>query len=123
MNITHLSVVSVPVADLQVAKTFYTQTLGFMVIRDMVANEQRWVELAPAGSPVSLILVTWFPQMPPGALQGLVLDTDNILEAHKTLLKRGVQVSPIETDQWGSFIHFTDPDGNGLILRQESSAR
>jgi catechol 2,3-dioxygenase-like lactoylglutathione lyase family enzyme len=87
MNITHLSLVSVPVADQQVAKTFYTQTLGFTVVRDIVEGSQRWVELAPNGKATTITLVTWFPEMAPGSLQGLVFDTDNAVPsvcAHRT---------------------------------------
>lgn len=118
MNITHIAIVSVPVADQQVAKAFYTETLGFTVVRDTVEDEQRWVELAPPGAATTITLVTWFPQMSPGNLQGLVLDTDNIAQAYEELKARGVEILPIESDRWGQFARFTDPDGNGLVFRQ-----
>ena len=122
MNITHLSLVSVPVADQQVAKTFYTEMLGFTVVRDIVAGEQRWVELAPNGKATTITLVTWFPEMSPGSLQGLVFDTDNIAQAYEELRARGVDIFPIESDPWGQYARFKDPDGNGLVLRQKSPA-
>ena len=122
MNITHLSLVSVPVADQQVAKTFYTEKLGFTVVRDIVADEQHWVELAPNGKAATITLVTWFSEMPPGSLQGLVFDTDNITQAYEELLARGVDVFPIESDPFGHYARFKDPDGNGLVLRQKSPA-
>jgi catechol 2,3-dioxygenase-like lactoylglutathione lyase family enzyme len=118
MHITHIAIVSVPVADQQVAKAFYTETLGLMVVRDTTEDEQRWVELAPPGAATTMTLVTWFPQMSPGNLQGLVLDTDNIAQAYEELKARGVEILPIESDRWGQFARFTDPDGNGLVLRQ-----
>lgn len=118
MKITHIGLVSVPVADQQAAKTFYTETLGFTVIRDTIEDEQRWVELAPPGAATTITLVTWFPQMSPGNLQGLVLDTDNIAQAYEELKGRGVDILPIESDPYGHFARFTDPDGNGLVLRQ-----
>ena len=118
MHITHLAIVSVPVADQQVAKAFYTETLGLMVVRDTTEDEQRWVELAPPGAATTMTLVTWFPQMSPGNLQGLVLDTDNIAQAYEELKARGVEIFPIESDRWGQFARFTDPDSNGLVLRQ-----
>lgn len=74
MKITHIAIVSVPVADQQVAKAFYTETLGLTVVRDTAEGEQRWVELAPPGAATTMTLATWFPQMSPGNLQGLVLD-------------------------------------------------
>src|SRR6266566_472540 len=84
----------------QVAKAFYTETLGFTVVRDTMEDEQRWVELAPSGAATTITLVTWFPQMSPGNLQGLVLDTDNIAQAYEELKARGVEILPIESDQW-----------------------
>jgi catechol 2,3-dioxygenase-like lactoylglutathione lyase family enzyme len=117
--ITHLSLVSVPVADQQVAKAFYAETLGFRVVRELVEGDQQWVELAPNGVAPTITLVTWFPQMSPGSLQGLVFDTDDIVRASEALQARGVEVAPIERDPWGQYARFTDPDGNGLVLRQK----
>ncbi len=122
MNITHIGLVSVPVTDQQRAKAFYVETLGLTVIRDTVEDGQRWVELAAPGAATAITLVTWFPQMPPGGLQELVFDTDHITEACETLRARGVEVLPIEADRWGQFARFTDPDGNGLVLRQQQAA-
>jgi catechol 2,3-dioxygenase-like lactoylglutathione lyase family enzyme len=121
MNITHLSLVSVPVVDQQVAQTFYTETLGFTVVRDIVEGSQRWVELAPNGKATTITLVTWFPEMAPGSLQGLVFDTDNIAQVSEELRMRGVDILSIESDPWGQYARFKDPDGNGLVLRQRSS--
>jgi catechol 2,3-dioxygenase-like lactoylglutathione lyase family enzyme len=105
-----------------VAKIFYAETLGFTVVRDTVEGEQRWVELGPTDTGPTVTLVTWFPQMPAGSLQGLVLDTDDIAQACEELRARGVELSPIESDQWGQFARFNDPDGNGLVFRQRSPA-
>jgi len=121
MNITHLSLVSVPVADPLIAKTFYTKMLGFAVVREIATSEQQWVELAPNGSAATITLVTWFPEMSPGSLQGLVFDTDDIAQAYEELKARGVEIFPIESDPWGQYARFKDPDGNGLVLRQRSS--
>ena len=119
MKINRIAIISLPVADQQVAKAFYTETLGFTVIRDNpFENEQRWIELAPPGAATTITLVTWFPHMPPGSIHGLVLDTDNIAEAHETLKTRGLNISPIETAPWGQFALFKDPDGNGWELQQ-----
>ena len=122
MNITHLALVSVPVTDQERAKTFYTEKLGFTVVRELALGEQRWVELAPPGSAATMTLVTWFPQMAPGSLQGLVFDTENIAQASEDLLARGVDILPIESDPFGQYARFTDPDGNGLVLRQKAPA-
>lgn len=122
MNITHLALVSVPVTDQERAKTFYTEKLGFTVVRELVAGEQLWVELAPPESAATITLVTWFPQMAPGSLQGLVFDTDDLASAAAELQARGVAINSIETDPWGQYARFTDPDGNGLVLRQKAPA-
>lgn len=118
MNITHLALVSVPVADQERAKTFYTEQLGFAVVRELALGDQRWVEVAPPGSTATITLVTWFPQMAPGSLQGLVFDTENITQTSEELKARGVEMLPIESDPFGHYARFTDPDGNGLVLRQ-----
>jgi predicted enzyme related to lactoylglutathione lyase len=120
VNITHLSLVSVPVADQHVAKSFYTEMLRFTVARELVEGEAQWVELALNGTTPTITLVTWFPQMPAGSLQGLVFDTDNIAQAREELRARGVEISPIEGDPWGQYARFSDPDGNGLLLRQKA---
>ena len=120
-HITHLSLVSVPVVDQQVARAFYAETLGFEVVRELVEGEQQWVELAPNGTTPTITLVTWFPQMSPGSLQGLVFDSDDIAQASEALRARGVEVSPIERDPWGQYARFNDPDGNGLVLRQKAT--
>src|SRR5579872_6483514 len=122
MNITHLALVSVPVTDQARAKTFYTEKLGFTVVRELALGEQRWVELAPPGSEATMTLVTWFPQMAPGSLQGLVFDTDTLAQASEELKARGVDILPIESDPFGQYARFTDPDGNGLVLRQKAPA-
>jgi catechol 2,3-dioxygenase-like lactoylglutathione lyase family enzyme len=119
VKINRIAIISVPVADQQVAKAFYTEKLGFTVIRDNpFEDDQRWIELAPPGAATTITLVTWFPHMPPGSIHGLVLDTDNIAEAHETLKTRGLKISPIETAPWGQIALFKDPDGNGWELQQ-----
>jgi len=121
MNVKQIAIISVPVVDQEVSKAFYTETLGFTVTLEAVDGEQRWVELAPPGSTATITLVTWFPQMSPGTLQGLVLDTDNIEQAYEELKARGVEAEPIEHTQWAQFVRFKDPDGNGLVFRQKET--
>jgi catechol 2,3-dioxygenase-like lactoylglutathione lyase family enzyme len=117
-----IAIVSVPVADQEAAKAFYRDKLGFEVVSDNpMGPDQRWIELAPEGSQTSITLVTWFEQMPPGTVQGLVLETDDIETTRASLLARGVEVSPIDETYWGKFATFADPDGNGWALTQISS--
>ena len=120
MALTHLRVVSIPVADQERAKTFYVDVLGFELRVDASFQEgQRWVEVAPPGAETSLTLVTWFPTMPPGGISGLVLECDDIDATFAALSERGVVFAgPIEEAPWGRFATFTDPDGNGWVLAQ-----
>jgi catechol 2,3-dioxygenase-like lactoylglutathione lyase family enzyme len=119
MRLSHLQVVSIPVADQDRAKTFYTEVLGFALLADNPMGEnQRWVQVGPAGAETSLTLVTWFPSMPPGSTQGLVLATDEIDEAYRVLSARGLRFhGPIEAAPWGRYATFADPDGNGWVLQ------
>lgn len=121
MKINHVSVVSIPVTDQQAAKAFYTEKLGFTLIRENpMGPDQQWVQVGPAGAETSFTLVTWFPQMAPGSVQGVVLATDDVVEAHATLQERGVGVSAVENAPWGTFLTFSDPDGNGFVLQQNT---
>ena len=91
-HITHLRLVSIPVADVDRAKAFYIDVLGFEERFDGPFGEgMRWVELAPPDAQASIALVTWFDQMPPGSLTGLVLDTPDARAAFETLTERGVE--------------------------------
>jgi catechol 2,3-dioxygenase-like lactoylglutathione lyase family enzyme len=123
MKINRISVVSIPVSDQQAARAFYTEKLGFETIADNpMGPNQRWVQLGLPGAETSITLVTWFPNMPPGCAQGLVLATDDIAGTHASLQAQGVTISAIETQPWGQFATFTDPDGNGWVLQQQASS-
>ncbi len=112
-----LSVVSIPVSDQERAKAFYRDVLGFDLIREVeFGNDRRWVQLKPPSGPVTISLVTWFEAMPPGCVQGLVLDTGDIELMHQRLSARGLIIGAIEHQDWGSYAGFADPDGNGWLL-------
>jgi uncharacterized glyoxalase superfamily protein PhnB len=83
----------------------------------------RWVELAPPGSQATIALVTWFEQMAPGSVTGLVLDTPDARAARDALAERGVEfTSDVREDPWGTSASFVDPDGNGWVLMQSPAA-
>jgi len=118
--IESVRIVSVPVGDQERAKSFYVGALGFELRSDEGWGDgMRWVEVAPKGSAASLTLVTWFESMPPGALQGLVVDTDDIHATHQELAANGVPFDFPPTEMpGGTQAVFHDPDGNGLVLSQ-----
>lgn len=116
MNLTHISILSIPVKDQDIAKAFYAEKLGLTVLRDETFGPQRWIQLVPADAQTSITLVT--DGMTPGSQQGIVLATKDIRADHKTLSERGVAISEIEEMPWGMSATFTDPDGNGWVLQQ-----
>ena len=117
-----ISVVSIPVKDQQASKSFYTNMLGCKVIEEVPfrsnGDTKLWLQLQLPGVETTLSLVNWIPQMTPGSLQGVVLTTDDIAKTHTELKKRGLVISDIDHQPYGSEATFSDPDGNGWILQQ-----
>ena len=120
MAIQHLSVVSVPVSDSERAKGFYAGALGFEVLQDSeFAPGQRWLQLAPPGAQTSITLTTWFEDLPPGTLRGLILEVDDIEAERARLEGRDVRFTEdTYATPWGRFAGFEDPDGNRWSLHQ-----
>jgi catechol 2,3-dioxygenase-like lactoylglutathione lyase family enzyme len=132
MNWT-LEVVIVPVSDVDRAKSFYADRLGFNVDHDSRISEgNRIVQLTPPGSGCSIVIGEGvLPPMPPGSLKGLQLVVNNIHKAHAELAERGVDVSDVQVigenprpvpdplDNVG-FVFFSDPDGNSWTVQQIS---
>ena len=119
MAITGFEILSVPVSDAQKAKAFYRDVLGFELIRESpMGPGMTWIQLAPPGQPVTIALVTWFDQMKPGGLQGVMVNTPDIDAEHQRLRALGLALTEIQQQPWGRFAMFNDPDGNGWILRQ-----
>ena len=109
-----LSIVSIPVKDQELAKAFYRDKLGFQVVREAETTPgRRWIQMKPPSGPAAITLVTWFEAMPPGSVQGLVLDTSDIEFAHEKLRGRGLVIGAIQDATWGRHATFSDPDGNG----------
>ena len=128
-----LEVVVVPVSDVDRAKHFYSEQVGFHVDTDMRMGEEfRVVQLTPPGSECSITIGTGLGDMPPGSLKGLQLVVTDIDAAHAELAERGVQVSPVQHFEagtrvdgpggdWNSFLFFADPDGNAWAVQQKPS--
>ena len=121
--VTHLTLVSLPVADQDRSLAFYRDVLGLELVRDNpMGPDQRWVQLAPPGAQTSITLVTWFPTMPPGSVKGTVLETDDLDGDAESLRAKGVVIEGgIQQQPWGRFITFDVPYGNGIVL-QETAA-
>jgi predicted enzyme related to lactoylglutathione lyase len=114
-----LELVPVPVTDVDRAKAFYTEKIGFNADHDhRVSDELRFVQLTPPGSACSIAIGTGLTEMEPGSIKGLQMVVADIQEASDELLRRGAEVSEIEVHPWGSFVFFSDPDGNTWALQQ-----
>ena len=114
-----LELVLVPVSDVDRAKAFYTEKAGFNADHDhQVSKEIRFVQLTPPGSACSIALGTGIIDTPPGSAQGLQLVVSDIEAARAELVERGVEVSEVQNFDWGSFVFFSDPDGNGWSVQQ-----
>jgi predicted enzyme related to lactoylglutathione lyase len=114
-----LELVQVPVSDVDRAKAFYTEKAGFNADHDhRVSDEIRFVQLTPPGSACSIALGTGLGgEMRPGSVQGMQLVVPDIQAARAELVERGVEVSEVQEFDWGSFVFFRDPDGNGWAVQ------
>jgi predicted enzyme related to lactoylglutathione lyase len=101
-----LELVAVPVSDVDAAKAFYAEQVGFNVDHDhRVSDEIRFVQLTP-----------------PGAAQGMQLVVDDAETARRQLVERGVDASDVQSFPWGDFVFFSDPDGNGWAVQAISGS-
>jgi predicted enzyme related to lactoylglutathione lyase len=114
-----IELVAIPVSDVDRAKGFYTEKVGFNADHDhTVSDELRFVQLTPPGSACSIALGTGLVDTQPGSVQGMQMVVSDINAAHKELVERGVEVSDVREFPWGSFVFFNDPDGNGWAVQQ-----
>jgi predicted enzyme related to lactoylglutathione lyase len=113
-----LELVQVPVSDVDRAKAFYEQA-GFVAEHDhRVSDAMRFVQLTPPGSPTSIAIGEGLGQMEPGSLEGLQIVVEDVEAARAELVDRGVEISEVQSFDWGSFVFFSDPDGNRWALQQ-----
>jgi predicted enzyme related to lactoylglutathione lyase len=114
-----LELVAVPVSDVDRAKAFYAEMVGFVADHDhTVSDELRFVQLTPPGSACSITFGKGIVDTPPGSVAGLQLVVADIHQARKELLERGVEVDEVQEFPWGSFVFFSDPDGNRWSVQQ-----
>jgi catechol 2,3-dioxygenase-like lactoylglutathione lyase family enzyme len=118
-----LELVAIPVSDVDRAKEFYVDKVGFNADHDhRLSDELRFVQLTPPGSACSIALGTGIVDTPPGSVKGLQLVVPDADAARAELLERGVEVGEVQDFPWGRFVFFQDPDGNGWSV-QEIPAR
>jgi catechol 2,3-dioxygenase-like lactoylglutathione lyase family enzyme len=114
-----LELVNVPVTDVDRAKAFYVDQVGFVLDHDHQVNDDlRFVQLTPAGSACSISIGAGLGGATPGSVQGLQIVVDDIQAAHDELAGRGVDVSDVQSFPWGDFVFFSDPDGNGWAVQR-----
>ncbi len=114
-----LELVIVPVSDVDRAKAFYTEKVGFNADYDhTISEELRFVQLTPPGSACSIAIGKGITTKQPGTGSELLMVVADVRAVREELLKRGVDVSEIDEQDWGHFAYFRDPDGNSWSLQQ-----
>src|SRR4026209_14849 len=114
-----LELVQVPVSDVDRAKAFYVDQVGFNPDDDhQVSDELRFVQLTPPGSACSIALTTGAHEMRPGSVEGLQVVVDDADAARAELTSRGVAAREGQEVPWGRFVFFADPDGNGWSVQE-----
>ena len=114
-----LELVAVPVSDVDRAKAFYVDTLGWNADHDHTVSEDiRFVQITPPGSACSIAFGRGVSSKAPGSLEGLQVVVADIEAARAHLQERGVECGDVQDFPWGRFVFFTDPDGNGWAVQQ-----
>jgi predicted enzyme related to lactoylglutathione lyase len=114
-----IELVPVPVTDVDRAKAFYVDQVGFVADHDHTVSEDlRFVQLTPPGSACSIVIGVGTSEMEPGSQKGLQMVIADAATAREELVGRGVEVSEIDPQPWGTFVYFSDPDGNTWALQE-----
>lgn len=114
-----IELVAVPVTDVDRAKAFYVDQVGFNADHDhRVSDDIRFVQLTPPGSACSIVMGIGITDMPPGSQKGVQMVVEDAAAVRQALTERGVDVSEVDVQPWGSFVYFADPDGNTWACQQ-----
>jgi catechol 2,3-dioxygenase-like lactoylglutathione lyase family enzyme len=114
-----IELVAIPVTDVDRAKAFYVDQVGFHADHDhQVNSDLRFVQLTPPGSACSVVLGTGVTEMAPGSQKGVQVVVADAAAAREQLIARGVAASEVDVQPWGHFVYFSDPDGNTWSLQQ-----
>ena len=114
-----LELVTIPVSDVDRAKEFYAERIGFAVDHDhAVSDDLRFVQLTPPGSACSIALGSGLTGAEPGSVKGMQMVVEDVEATRAELVGRGAAVSDVQDFPWGRFAFFSDPDGNEWALQQ-----
>jgi catechol 2,3-dioxygenase-like lactoylglutathione lyase family enzyme len=114
-----IELIALPVSDVDRARAFYGDTLGWPVDHDQTVSEEiRFVQVTPPGSACSVAFGSGVSEMEPGSLQAIQAVVGSADEALADLTGRGVDAQGVDNQPWGRFVHFADPDGNGWTLQE-----
>jgi catechol 2,3-dioxygenase-like lactoylglutathione lyase family enzyme len=114
-----IELVAIPVTDVDRAKAFYVDQVGFNADHDhRVSDQVRFVQLTPPGSACSIVLGEGITEMAPGSQKGVQVVVADAAAAREQLIAHGVDASDVDVQPWGHFVYFSDPDGNTWSLQQ-----
>ena len=114
-----LELVAIPVSDVERAKAFYAEKIGFNVDHDHTVGEDlRFVQVTPPGSACSIAFGKGLVDAEPGSVKGMQIVVDDVEAARAQLVERGAGVSDVQDFPWGRFVFFSDPDGNEWAIQQ-----
>ncbi len=114
-----IELVAIPVSDVDRAKAFYTEQVGFNADYDATPSDDiRFVQLTPPGSACSIAIGKGIVDREPGSVHGMQVVVADVNAARTELVERGVEVTEVQKFDWGSFVFFADPDGNRWAVQQ-----
>jgi catechol 2,3-dioxygenase-like lactoylglutathione lyase family enzyme len=114
-----LELVILPVTDVDRAKAFYVDKVGFVADQDhTISDDLRFVQLTPKGSACSIAIGKGLTPAEPGSVKGLQVVVDDIDIARQSLLDAGIDPGEVQDFPWGRFVGFDDPDGNTWAVQQ-----
>lgn len=114
-----IELIAVPVSDVDRAKAFYVDQVGFNLDHDHTVNDDlRFVQLTPAGSACSITIGKGITKAAPGSVEGIQIVVADAEAARRDLVDRGVDASEVQDYPWGRFVFFADPDGNRWAIQQ-----
>ena len=114
-----LELVAIPVSDVDAAKDFYVNRIGFNADHDIeVSDEIRFVQLTPPGSACSIAIGRGITDAEPGSVEGMQVVVDNARALRDELVSKGVEATDVEEFPWGRFTFFSDPDGNKWAVQE-----